>query len=145
MIRFAVSTLVLVLAAGGAALADSPHRGGHDQRGWNNGHSTQQRAPQRNWNRGDYRGNHRYAESRRSDSAPRRYEAPRGYYGHRWNRGQWLPESYRAPHYYVHDYRRYGHRVYAPPMGYGWVRYDGDLILTALATGLVLDIIYNAY
>jgi Ni/Co efflux regulator RcnB len=30
-------------------------------------------------------------------------------------------------------------------MGYGWVRYDGDLILTALATGLVLDIIYNAY
>ncbi|MCC7463117.1 MAG: RcnB family protein [Gammaproteobacteria bacterium] len=154
MIRFAASTLVLALAASSAALADSPHRGGHeiqrhgdqrwqnrsdDRHGWRNGHD--RRDPYAGRRGHDWR-SHAYG-----NRAPRYYGyTPHGHYsGHRWARGQWLPVEYRARPYYVADYWRYGHRVYAPPAGCGWVRRDGDLILMALATGLVLDVVYDAY
>jgi len=71
------------------------------------------------------------------------YQPPRGYYSHRWIRGERLPPSYFTARYYVDDYWNY--RLYAPPRGYRWVRVDNDVILVAIATGIVLDALYNLY
>ncbi len=57
---------------------------------------------------------------------------------HRWNRGQYVPTSYRGRDRVV-DYRR--HHLRAPPRGYQWVRGDGDQVLmVALASGLIAAI-----
>jgi len=157
MIRFAASALVLALAAGSVALADPPRQGpdrGHDrqhdyrQYDDRDGGRNDRGGPDRDRRDRDYRygwsnGGH-YAAPRYSYPPPR-YYPPRGYYGHRWQRGEWLPPVYRTRYYYVPDYYRYGHRVYAPPPGCRWVHHDGDLVLMALATGVVLDVIYDAY
>ena len=37
------------------------------------------------------------------------------------------------------------YRLYAPPYGYHWVRVGNDVLLTALATGVVLDVLYNIW
>jgi Ni/Co efflux regulator RcnB len=63
-----------------------------------------------------------------------------GYAVRAWRRGEYLPPAYWSRGYVV-DYPRY--RLYAPPRGARWVRVDDDVILTALATGLVLDVVYN--
>jgi Ni/Co efflux regulator RcnB len=158
MIRFATSALVLALAAGSVALADPPRQTqdrGHDRQHDYRDYGRQERGgydhddrDRREW-RGGYHG---YSAPRgyygppREYYAPRGYFAPRGYYGHRWQRGEWLPPAYRARYYYVPDYGRYGYRMYAPPPGCRWVRDDdGDLLLMAVATGLVLDVVYDAY
>jgi Ni/Co efflux regulator RcnB len=69
------------------------------------------------------------------------YQPPRGYYSHRWIRGERLPPSYYASGYYVDDYWNF--RLYAPPRGYRWVRVDNDVLLVAIATGIVFDALYN--
>jgi Ni/Co efflux regulator RcnB len=69
-----------------------------------------------------------------------RYVRPPAYAVRVWRRGDWLPSAYRSRSYVV-DYPRYP--LYAPPRGSQWVRVDNDVVLTALATGLVLDVIYN--
>ncbi|MFO1399708.1 MAG: RcnB family protein [Steroidobacteraceae bacterium] len=125
-------------------------RGGRDGRDWRDGqgwYNGRTRPEQRGGYEGRYGYNGGYYGPRYGYPSPSwRYDyRPRGYYGHRWARGQWLPAEYRTRYYYVPDYWRYGQRVYAPPVGCRWVRYDGDLVLTALATGLVLDVIYDAY
>jgi Ni/Co efflux regulator RcnB len=51
--------------------------------------------------------------------------------------------AYYAPRYVVYDYGRCGLR--APPYGYHWVRVDGDVVLAAIATGVILDVIYNQF
>ncbi len=71
------------------------------------------------------------------------YSAPRGYYQRSWYRGNYLPYGWYSSHYIVHDWRPY--RLYAPPYGYSWVRVGDDVVLTALATGLVLDVIHNIW
>ena len=58
-----------------------------------------------------------------------------------WRRGAYVPATYR--HFYVQDWGYYGLR--APPPGYRWVYADGDFVLMALATGLIADVIINAY
>jgi Ni/Co efflux regulator RcnB len=152
---------MLTLAASSVAMADQPYRGGHEPQRAGRDHGWQDRggyghrdSDRRGWgdrrglpDRHDWRGGYYGYGAPRGYSypAPRSYYAPRGYYGHRWSRGEWLPPVYRTRYYYMPDYRRYGYRVYAPPVGCGWVRHDGDLLLTALATGLVLDVIYDAY
>ncbi len=155
MIRLATSALVLALAAGSVALADPP-RQGHDrqhdsrQNDYRDGRRDDRGGHDRDRRDRDYRygwsnGGH-YAAPRGHYYPPPRYYPPRGHYGHRWQRGEWLPPVYRTRYYYVPDYYRYGHRVYAPPPGCRWVRDDGgDLLLMALATGLVLDVVYDAY
>ena len=69
---------------------------------------------------------------------------PRPYYGGgyynqpRWYRGAVIPYGYRRP-WYVNNYRYYGWAP--PPRGYGDYRTDtGDVVLAALATGVVLSI-----
>jgi Ni/Co efflux regulator RcnB len=58
-----------------------------------------------------------------------------------WRRGGYVPAPYR--HYYVQDWGYYGLR--APPPGYRWVYADGNFVLMALASGLIADVILNAY
>lgn len=60
----------------------------------------------------------------------------------RWERGQRLPQQYRGRDRYVSDWSRY--RLSAPPRGYGYYRQDnGDLVLAAIATGLIASLLSN--
>lgn len=56
---------------------------------------------------------------------------------HDWQRGNRLPREYRASRYVVNDWR--GHHLSPPPRGYHWVQVNGDYVLAAVATGIILD------
>jgi Ni/Co efflux regulator RcnB len=84
----------------------------------------------------------------RYQQAPRRFTAarytpPRGYQVRSWSYGQRLPAQYRARSYVVSDYGRYGLR--APPRGYEYVRTGNDVVLTAVATGLITAVIAGLF
>lgn len=119
------------------------HRG--DRRHWN---APQPRADRwargnPNWWRGradfrDYRGPRRgyyYAPSYGY------YRVDPRYYSHRWQRGHTLPSAYRS--YYVRDPYFYGLRP--APRGHRWVHANNDIVLIALATGLIADVMMNVY
>ncbi|MDO1560329.1 RcnB family protein [Brevundimonas sp. 2R-24] len=63
------------------------------------------------------------------------------YYGYRWRRGAVVPYAYRS--YYVRDPYFYGLRP--APRGYRWVHVDNDIVLIALATGVIADILFDVY
>lgn len=69
------------------------------------------------------------------------YRVEPRYYGHRWARGHVLPPAYRT--YYVRDPHLY--RLRPAPRGYRWVHVNNDVVLIALATGLIAEIIYGVY
>jgi Ni/Co efflux regulator RcnB len=71
-----------------------------------------------------------------------RYQAPRGYQARQWRRGERLPAAYRSRAYTV-DYRAYGLR--APPRGYQYVRVNNDVVMTAVATGLITSVIVSLF
>jgi Ni/Co efflux regulator RcnB len=52
-----------------------------------------------------------------------------------------VPVVYRR--YYVQDYYYYGLRP--PPPGYRWVYADGNFVLMALATGLIVEVLLDRY
>jgi len=115
------------------------HSNGHgDNRGWT--------TYRNDWNRHpNYWDNRRHD---RNDYARYRYHygyynAPRGYYYRTWHRGDRLPYAYYGHSYVVYDWQPY--RLYAPPYGYHWVRVGDDVVLTAIATGIVLDVLYNIW
>lgn len=59
----------------------------------------------------------------------------------RWQRGATIPYNYRSS-WYVRDYNRYGYAP--PPRGYGYYRTDtGDIVLAALATGVIISLLSN--
>jgi Ni/Co efflux regulator RcnB len=89
---------------------------------------------------GNYYGYGYGQQNGRYDRYDRYQRAPR-YVVRSWHRGERLPPVYWSRSHWVTDYPRY--RLYAPPRGHQWVRVDNDLLLTALATGLVLDVVYN--
>lgn len=70
-----------------------------------------------------------------------RYEPPPGYAHHGWARGEVLPPHYHDDRYVVVDYGHYGLRP--PPQGYHWVRVDNDVVLVAIASGVVADVMLN--
>ena len=72
-----------------------------------------------------------------------RYIAPRGYYVRSWRHGDHLPRSYYEHRYIVHDYHRY--HLYAPPRGHHWVRVDNDVVLAAVASGLVVSVVSGLF
>ena len=110
-----------------------------------NGHSGWDHA------RSDWNNHPNYWDNRRhdhNDYARYRYHngyyrAPYGYQYRTWHRGDYLPRAYYGSSYIVYDYAPY--RLYAPPYGYHWVRVGNDVVLTALATGVVLDVLYNIW
>lgn len=71
------------------------------------------------------------------------YRPPHGYHYRLWHRGDHLPRAYYGHSYIVYDWHPY--RLYAPPYGYHWVRVGNDVLLTAIATGVVLDVIYDIW
>ncbi|MFN4297371.1 MAG: RcnB family protein [Brevundimonas sp.] len=102
------------------------------------------------WDRGNpnwWRGRPEF----RSYSGPRRgyyfapsygyYRVEPRYYGYRWQRGHTLPSAYRS--YHVRDPYFYGLRP--APRGYRWVHANNDIVLIALASGLIADIVLNVY
>ncbi len=60
----------------------------------------------------------------------------------RWARGQYMPSQYRGSRYVVNDYQRY--RLAPPPRGYHYVRDGNDVVLAAVATGLIAMVIAGA-
>lgn len=87
-----------------------------------------------------------------------RYNRPRSSYDHyrlrddhrSWrHRRDYRHYDYRVPRSYFgrpHIVQSYGyHRLRRPPHGCHWVRVDRDLVLAAVATGIVLDVIYDYF
>lgn len=122
------------------------NHGRHDDRGnhgnYNRGGDYNRwRDRDANWhNRSEWRG---YRGAR----AGYWYAPGYGYYrvnpawANNWRRGGYVPPAYRG--FYVQDWGYYGLRP--PPRGYRWVYADGNFVLMAVATGLIADIILNAY
>jgi Ni/Co efflux regulator RcnB len=54
-----------------------------------------------------------------------------------------LSPAYYAPAYVVRDYSVY--QLREPPYGCRWVRVDNNVVLAAIATGVVLDVVYNVF
>jgi Ni/Co efflux regulator RcnB len=110
----------------------------HDTRGWDRHRSDWSKHPNywdnRRHDRRDY-ARYRYNQGH--------YRAPHGYHYRTWHRGDHLPRAYYGSSYIVYDWRPY--RLYAPPYGYHWVRVGNDVLLTALATGVVLDVLYGIW
>jgi Ni/Co efflux regulator RcnB len=71
-----------------------------------------------------------------------RYYAPRGYQVRTWGYGQRLPSHYSRG-YVINDYDRYGLR--APPRGYHYVRSGNDVVLAAVAGGLISAVIAGLF
>lgn len=108
----------------------------HD--GWNN------RYDARRHDRHDRHDPYRYARPSHYDYRPRAYRAPSRYvhpHGHHlrsWRVGYHLPAPYYARPYYL-DYHRYG--LWEPPYGHRWVRVGNDVVLVAIASGLIVDVL----
>ncbi|NBW06738.1 MAG: hypothetical protein EBR82_01790 [Caulobacteraceae bacterium] len=123
--------------------------------------ATPMAASAQSWRGGDrdhdgrYERNERRADRNRYDGGrytPReRYNDERRYYRdqrqdyrqdqRRYYRGATLPYQYRS-NWYIRDYNRYGYAP--PPRGYGYYRTDtGDIVLAALATGVIISLLSN--
>ena len=72
-----------------------------------------------------------------------RYIRPHGYYHHAWRRGDRLPAAYYANRYVVRNYGAY--RLRNPPRGHHWVRVDRDVVLTAIATGVIVSVVSDVF
>lgn len=136
--RLLTSAIVLsILASAGAAGAQSgpPRQDPRHDQGRDQGRPDQGRPDQ---GRGD-NNNERHATKRYKAN---RYQPPRGYQARQWRRGDKLPPSYRGRAYVI-DHRRYG--LGAPPRGYEYVRVGNDVVLTAVATGVISSVIYQLF
>jgi Ni/Co efflux regulator RcnB len=69
------------------------------------------------------------------------YRVEPRYYGARWQRGHYLPHNYRT--YYVRDPYAYGLRP--APRGYRYVHAGNDIVLIAIATGLIASVLSGVY
>jgi Ni/Co efflux regulator RcnB len=92
------------------------------------------------WDRRDDRREWRH-DYRRVRADP--YRPPHGYRAHYWRRGDRLPASHYARPYVIRDYR--GCHLNAPPRGHQWVRVNQDVVLAAVATGVVLEVLRNHF
>lgn len=163
--KFTITAAVLIsLVASAAALADSNKgnrrdadaRHGYEAR-WddrsNRRDDRREFRDDRRHDRKDLRHDRRHSRNdRRGDRKDLRderrlhvgtYHFPRGYHHKKWRRGDRLPRAYYARSYVVHDYG--GYYLHAPPRGYHWVRVNHDVVLAAVATGVVLDVLYNHF
>jgi len=128
-----LATLALSSAVSGVALADSHGRGHErDRDHWDDRHD-----------RRDDRREERYDRHSHARYKVVRYAPPAGYRHYTWYRGAHLPRAYYAPRYVVHDYGSY--RLRSPPRGYHWVRVDNDVVLAAITTGIVMQVVSGIF
>jgi Ni/Co efflux regulator RcnB len=120
------------------------HRDGRrDDRRWDG------RRDDHRWNDGrhyDHNFNHRPRYDRRWENGRYHwgaYHRPHGYVTRHWYRGDRLPRVYYSPTYVIRDYHECGLR--RPPHGHHWVRVDHHAVLAVIATGVVLDVMYNRF
>lgn len=131
------ATAILTLVSAGAATAQSYHPGARNDHRYEQRHDPRDQRAHRNdrrqsqWERQATR---RYAAGR--------YQAPRGYQARQWRRGDRLPANYRGAAYRV-DHRRYG--LDTPPRGYEYNRVGNDVVLTAVATGVIAAVIFGLF
>ena len=92
--------------------------------------------------RQDQRAYSRWQQSQRRYNAGR-YQPPRGYQTRQWSYGQQMPTYYRSNQYVVSNYGQYGLR--APPRGYHYVRSGNDVVLAAIAGGLITAVIAGLF
>jgi Ni/Co efflux regulator RcnB len=141
-------------------------RRGRGRGEWRREHRREWRDDRRNYRHGYRDGRHDgrrhdrhvyvqpryYAPPVRYYAPPARYYAPPVHYGYRpgyayghqprWHRGGHLPHGYHS--WYVRDYYNYGWAP--PPPGYGYYRSNtGEIILAAVATGLILSVIAGGW
>ncbi|QQQ18964.1 RcnB family protein [Brevundimonas vitis] len=69
------------------------------------------------------------------------YRVEPRYYGYSWRRGSYLPPAYHR--YAVRD--PYFYNLRPAPRGYRWVHVDNDIVLVALATGLIADLVFDIW
>jgi Ni/Co efflux regulator RcnB len=145
-----------VLASAGAASAQSYGRpyGGDDRRAprAEERYDRRDARDDRRDDRRDVRDDRRDARADRRETryerrAERRYDGgryyhPRGYQARDWRRGERLPTAYRGSAYAV-DYRAY--RLSAPPRGYEYRRVGDDVVLTAIATGIIASVLIGMF
>ncbi|MEF9963732.1 MAG: RcnB family protein [Comamonas sp.] len=150
----------LALALAGAMAFSAPAQAQPDGRHGDGRHY--QRDDRRDRDHGPHGQQRRWERERERD---RRYEESRRDYRHDhrppprvvvvpdrgrgigprndWYRGGYVPAPYRGYSYVVGDWR--GHRLSAPPRGYQWIQYGGDYLLIAVGSGLIANIVINAY
>jgi len=149
MNRFVVAAMTTVLALGATAPAFAAgDRDGHDRgrhgwddrgRGRGHGHDRHDRRDDRRHYSNGYREG--YRDARYND---RRYYAPPRvvYRPYGFERGHRYSNYYGGPVYVVNDYDRY--HVRRPPYGHRWIRDDrGNMLMVAIATGIIADIVFN--
>ena len=126
MHRLAIAALTALLAVGAAspAFAAGDHDHDRGRHGWHDngrghGHGRAHRAP------------------------VRRGPPPRVvYHPYAFERGHGYRNYYGGPVYVVNDYGHYHLR--RPPNGHHWIRDDrGNLLLVAIATGIIADIVLH--
>ena len=69
------------------------------------------------------------------------YRVEPRYSGYRWQRGAYLPSAYRS--YYVRD--PYAYNLRPAPRGYRYVHAGDDIVLIAIATGLIASVLSGVY
>jgi Ni/Co efflux regulator RcnB len=141
MKKILTAAMALSLLAGAGAASAQPH---NDR---NNGPA--QRADQRNDhgnnnNNNNNSNNNNGGYERRADKRYKanRYQPPRGYQARAWRHGDKLPPAYRGKSYVV-DYRTY--HLAPPPRGYQYVRVNNDVVLTAIASGVIASVITQLF
>lgn len=143
MKRLLTSVIAASLLSGLVTAAHADDRGHRDRyerrddrhdgrRGWSDHYGDRDRYYDRH---GRYQHHERYYRGK--------YHRPHGYRYHAWRSGDHLPPSYRVSRYYVNDYWTY--RLRPPPRGYYWVRVDNDVLLTAIATGVVVQVVSGLF
>lgn len=146
--KLAAVAISLSLITASVAMADERHD--HEDRpNWSAEHRFSHEG--RDW-RDDRRGNDEWRDDRRDDGYRERrdgrfqgweHRQPSEYREHHWHSGERLPSAYYGPQYVIGDYRAYSLRE--PPRGCHWVRVNNDVVLAAVATGVVLDVVYNHF
>jgi Ni/Co efflux regulator RcnB len=111
----------------------------HDQRR----HDDRRYDDRRDWKRGDWDRHYgfRHYDGRRYRGAY--YVRPSGYHYRSWHYGDHLPRGYYSRRYIVNDYHAF--RLRPPPRGYHWVRVDNDVVLAAIASGIVVSAVYGIF
>ena len=146
----AIAAVIAASSLGAASAASAQSRGHnaqverdyrHDARNDRRDDRRDARNDRRDF-RQDQRSYSRWQQSQRRYNAGR-YQAPRGYQVRSWSYGQTMPTYYRTSNYVVNDYGRYGLR--APPRGYHYVRSGNDVVLAAVAGGLITAVIAGLF
>jgi Ni/Co efflux regulator RcnB len=138
--------MLTTLAGAAMAGSDDSRRNRSDDRSYPSRDRDEQRRDDNGYDRNGYDRNGYQRRDWRDDHNRYdrgRYSPPRAYAPRYWRRGDRLPHGYMSRPYVVRDYRDL--RLYAPPRGYHWVRVNNDVVLAAIVTGVVLDVLYNRF